>query len=99
MSQSKYFIIDFDSTFTQIEAFDMLAEITFKNKENKDDLTAEIKKITETARFEIVRALVNIMFTKYPRPGRRDCDYVARKLVLKYPFLRDSMGNGYVSYY
>ncbi|MDE0472164.1 MAG: phosphoglycerate dehydrogenase, partial [Ekhidna sp.] len=47
MSQSKYFIIDFDSTFTQTEAFDILAEITFKNKENKDDLTAEIKKITE----------------------------------------------------
>jgi len=49
MSQTKYFIIDFDSTFTQVEALDILAEISLKNKGNKDDAIAEIKRITDEA--------------------------------------------------
>ncbi|MBC6425110.1 MAG: phosphoglycerate dehydrogenase [Ekhidna sp.] len=47
MSQPKYFIIDFDSTFTQTEALDILAEISLRNHENKDNTIAKIKKITE----------------------------------------------------
>lgn len=47
MEQKKYFIIDFDSTFTQVEALDVLAEISLKNNENKDKAIEEIKAITD----------------------------------------------------
>lgn len=47
MDQTKYFIIDFDSTFTQVEALDVLAEISLKNNENQDKAIGEIKSITD----------------------------------------------------
>ena len=47
MKQVKYFIIDFDSTFTQVEALDVLAEISLKNNEDKDKVIDEIKAITD----------------------------------------------------
>ena len=47
MKQAKYFIIDFDSTFTQVEALDVLAEISLKNNEDKDKVIDEIKTITD----------------------------------------------------
>lgn len=47
MSQTKYFIIDFDSTFTQVEALDILAEISLKDNQNRDKAIQAIKKITD----------------------------------------------------
>lgn len=47
MDQTKYFIIDFDSTFTQVEALDVLAEISLKNNENQANAIQEIKDITD----------------------------------------------------
>ena len=47
MSKKKYFIIDFDSTFTQVEALDILAEISLKGSEDRDKAVEEIKKITD----------------------------------------------------
>ncbi|MEQ9466518.1 MAG: phosphoglycerate dehydrogenase [Ekhidna sp.] len=47
MEQTKYFIIDFDSTFTQVEALDVLAEISLKNNENQANAIQEIKDITD----------------------------------------------------
>ncbi|MEM8939079.1 MAG: phosphoglycerate dehydrogenase [Bacteroidota bacterium] len=47
MNRTKYFIIDFDSTFTRVEALDILAEISLKNSENRDKAIQEIKKITD----------------------------------------------------
>ena len=46
MEQTKYFIIDFDSTFTQVEALDILAEISLKDNENQLKVIDEIKYIT-----------------------------------------------------
>ncbi len=43
----KYFIIDFDSTFTQVEALDILAEISLKNDSTRDQAIAEIKSVTD----------------------------------------------------
>ena len=40
------YIFDFDSTLTQVEALDVLAEITLHNKSNKADVIAEIQHIT-----------------------------------------------------
>ncbi len=47
MEQTKYFIIDFDSTFTQVEALDVLAEISLKDNENQAKAIEEIKSITD----------------------------------------------------
>src|SRR5688500_1767390 len=49
MSKDKYFIIDFDSTFTQVEALDELGELTLQDDENKEQILTEIKNITNSA--------------------------------------------------
>lgn len=44
-----YFIIDFDSTFTQVEAMEELAAISLKNDPDKDLLVEKIKQLTDLA--------------------------------------------------
>ena len=44
--QPKVFIIDFDSTFVQVEALDALAEISLARHPDKAALVQEIKDIT-----------------------------------------------------
>ena len=56
------------------------------------------KMLTESARHDIVRTLVNQLFTRASKPDRFQCEAHARRLILKYPFFKDDMGNGYVSY-
>jgi D-3-phosphoglycerate dehydrogenase len=46
MSQNTFYVIDFDSTFTKVEAFDLLGEISLKNHPQKQELVAQIKDIT-----------------------------------------------------
>ena len=45
--QNKYFIIDFDSTFTQVETLDLLCEIYLDGKPEKEDVLKRIKHITD----------------------------------------------------
>lgn len=49
MIKDKFFIIDFDSTFTQVEALDELGEISLKDHENKEQILEEIKHLTNSA--------------------------------------------------
>lgn len=49
MIKDKFFIIDFDSTFTQVEALDELGEISLKDHENKAEMLEEIKNLTNSA--------------------------------------------------
>jgi D-3-phosphoglycerate dehydrogenase len=49
MSKDKFFIIDFDSTFTQVEALDELGELSLQDDENKEQVLTEIKNITNSA--------------------------------------------------
>jgi len=46
MKINKYFVIDFDSTFTKVEAFDVLAEITLDDHPDRENLKHKIKEIT-----------------------------------------------------
>jgi D-3-phosphoglycerate dehydrogenase len=46
MKLNKYFVIDFDSTFTKVEAFDVLAEISLKDDPDRDKKVEQIKSIT-----------------------------------------------------
>ena len=55
--------------------------------------------LTDSARNEIVRTLVNQLFARSSKPTRSQCEELARRLILKYPFVKDDMGNGYVSIY
>ncbi len=47
MENSKNFVIDFDSTFTQVEALDVLAEISLQNSSKRDEIIQEIKDVTD----------------------------------------------------
>ncbi|HTH57041.1 MAG TPA: phosphoglycerate dehydrogenase [Cyclobacteriaceae bacterium] len=46
MKPDKYFIIDFDSTFTKVEAFDVLAEISLSDNPEKESIKNQIAEIT-----------------------------------------------------
>lgn len=43
----RYFIIDFDSTFTKVEGLDELAKIALNGSPNQESTVAEIRKLTE----------------------------------------------------
>ena len=47
MPNNKKFIIDFDSTFTQVEALDILGEISLKNDSKREEKLQAIKDITD----------------------------------------------------
>ena len=47
MQNTKHFIIDFDSTFTKVEALDILGEIALANHPNKDASLDRIKEVTD----------------------------------------------------
>ena len=46
MKPNKYFVIDFDSTFTKVEAFDVLADISLSDHPEKEARKAQIVQIT-----------------------------------------------------
>jgi D-3-phosphoglycerate dehydrogenase len=47
--QKPWFIIDFDSTFTQVEAMEELAAISLKNDPEKEEIIDQIKHLTDLA--------------------------------------------------
>jgi len=49
MKQKNYYIIDFDSTFTQVEALDELVRISLKDKANKEAIFKKIEDYTNMA--------------------------------------------------
>ena len=55
--------------------------------------------LDDESRGDITRTLVTLLVAKYgPKPGRSRCEELARQLILKYPFAKDDLGNGYVRY-
>lgn len=46
MKLNKYFVIDFDSTFTKVEAFDVLADISLKDHPDREERKKQIIRIT-----------------------------------------------------
>ncbi|HTJ52429.1 MAG TPA: phosphoglycerate dehydrogenase [Cyclobacteriaceae bacterium] len=46
MKLNKYFVIDFDSTFTKVEAFDVLADISLKDHPEQQERKKQIVQIT-----------------------------------------------------
>ncbi len=46
-TQEKYFVIDFDSTFTKVEALDILGEISLQDHPEKEDRLQKIKEVTD----------------------------------------------------
>ena len=71
-----------------------LIEIPSKWRDDTMECIDE-KKLSLRARKEIV---VTLLITKVgSSPDRAQCESVARCLILKYPFMRDDIGTGYVS--
>lgn len=54
--------------------------------------------LTKDIRNEICRDLITHMYGFVDKPTSKFCTFVAQRLILKYPFMRDSKGTGYVSY-
>jgi D-3-phosphoglycerate dehydrogenase len=48
MKADKHFIFDFDSTFTKVEALDVLCEISLRGNDQKDEILRQVKNITNT---------------------------------------------------
>lgn len=57
----------------------------------------EKKDMKPKVRSAFVRELIVHMTSYGVKPSKNFCSSVARKIVLKYPFLRDAVGSGYVS--
>lgn len=57
----------------------------------------ENKRLNPDIRSEIARDLVTHMYGFIEKPTSGFCKFVAQRLILKYPFMRDSKGTGYVS--
>ena len=55
------------------------------------------KCFSASARKEIVRSLVSQLYSRSRKPTRHQCEDLARKFILKFPFAKDDLGNGYVS--
>ena len=49
MSKDKYFIIDFDSTFTKVEALDELGELSLEGDPEKERVLQQVKQLTDSA--------------------------------------------------
>src|SRR3989344_1264965 len=49
MKPERYFVIDFDSTFTQVESPGELANISLKNDPDKEKIVKEINRMTDAA--------------------------------------------------
>src|SRR5688500_13006888 len=47
MKLNKYFVIDFDSTFTKVEAFDVLADISLQDHPERQERKKKIIEITK----------------------------------------------------
>ena len=57
----------------------------------------KLKSMSTDSRNDIVRTLVSMMMSKVgAKPTRGQCQQVARDLILKYPFMKDDIGDGYV---
>lgn len=48
MKPERHFVIDFDSTFTQVEALDLLGEISLENHEEKEERLEWLTKLTNS---------------------------------------------------
>ena len=55
------------------------------------------KTLAPDIRNEISRDLVTHMYGFVEKPTSHFCKFVAQRLILKYPFMKDGLGTGYVS--
>lgn len=55
--------------------------------------------ITDSARNEIIGAVAIPLYQVTPYPTSDEYTSICKSLIEKYPVLKDSCGNGYVSFY
>ena len=84
MTQNKFFIIDFDSTFTQVEALEELAKISLKDNPDREIILNEIKTITDAGmegKISISESLARRI--KMLNAGKRHIDLLIKHLNKK----------------
>lgn len=86
MARKTYYIIDFDSTFIQVEALDELAKRTLKNHPQRDEIQKEIEDITKQGmegKIDFGESLAQRLFLF--KPTREDISelvqYLKRKIT------------------
>ena len=57
----------------------------------------EERKLTPDVPNKVVRDLVTHMYGCMEKTSSVTCKFVAQRLILKYPFMRDTKGTGFVS--
>ena len=96
-SQTEESASSFSSVTTPIRSEKMKIP-DFWREETQDCIENGI--MDDKSRSDITRTLITLLTTKYgPRPGKNHCQQAARQLILKYPFMKDDLGSGYVSIY
>ena len=94
-SQTEESASSFSSVTTPIRSEKMKIP-DFWREETQDCIENGI--MDDKSRSDITRTLITLLTTKYgPRPGKNHCQQAARQLILKYPFMKDDLGSGYVS--
>ena len=87
---------DGPSSSTSIRCSDSIEIPSHWRPETKACINRKV--LTNESRLDIIRTLVTLTMSKFgPVPTRHQLEEVARKLVLKYPFMKDAAGSGYVS--
>ena len=50
------------------------------------------------SRCDIVRTLATLIISKHgPHPTKSEVEHISRQVILKFPFMRDDIGTGYVT--
>lgn len=74
---------------------------SFSTTSQSDKLSIQIcidEVLDDESRSDIVRSLVTLLVSKFgSKPGRSRCEELSHQLILKYPFMKDDIGNEYVS--
>ena len=77
---------------------DGVAIIRIPEKFSRATMRAIKKKmVTNSARIEIVTAVAYQLFAITDYPTKQEYDSVCRALITRYPVLKDTIGNGFVS--
>lgn len=63
--------------------------------ETEKNLAEEV--LVDVDKKYIVQTLATILMTQVQRPALTQCGAVAKKLIMKFPFLKDDEGDGEVS--
>ncbi len=76
METKRNYVIDFDSTFTQVEALDVLGEISLADAKDKEAKLAELKSLTDRGMIENLKTRISKSFRRNEEFFRENRDNI-----------------------